>query len=111
MMAYLWFKKAHDAGSVTGTANVGFLMCNGIGVAKCPQQGIMYTALAAGKGSNFAAYHLGQALASGGCGLVVDKAEATRWLQTSLKTGGRDKLDENRLADARRLLNWLKSNP
>jgi Sel1 repeat/U-box domain len=82
-----WFTKAHLAGSVPGTALLGDSICNGHGgVVKCHITGMMYLGIAAGQGSDYAAYQLGKALANGTCGVRVNKGEAIYWLQKAAGT-------------------------
>jgi len=56
----------------------------GVGVAMDERRGLMYLCLAAEKGFNSAAYHLGMMLAGGKCGLAVNNKEAIEWLEKSL---------------------------
>ncbi|KAL3924235.1 MAG: hypothetical protein SGILL_001165 [Bacillariaceae sp.] len=80
--AYEWSKKAHAAGSVLGTAYLGIYLTNGYGgVESNVNQGTTYLALAAGRGSNFAAYELGCGFVHGNYGLEKDKTEAIRLLE------------------------------
>jgi hypothetical protein len=82
-LGFTWFKRAQNAGSVRGTAMTGIYLLKGIaGVAASSQQeGLVYLALAAERGSNFAAYELGMAKAKGKSGLLVNSKEALGWLQ------------------------------
>jgi hypothetical protein len=83
-LGFSWNQRAHLAGDVCGTAVIGHCLSRGIGVAMCHRQGLMYLTMAAAKGSDLAAYWLGQALAGGLYGLPVDTVEAKYWLQHSL---------------------------
>ncbi|KAL3917454.1 MAG: hypothetical protein SGARI_007710, partial [Bacillariaceae sp.] len=58
-MAYEWSKRAHAAGSIVGTAYLGSMLQPGCGVEQNQMMGTMYLGLAAGAGSNYAAYLLG----------------------------------------------------
>lgn len=80
--AFKWCRKAHQKGSVVGTAYLGFLMVEGSEVEENEKQGTMYMALAAARGSNYASYQLGTALLRGDYGLECDKEEATRLLES-----------------------------
>ena len=110
-LAYSWCKKAHEAGNVQGTACVGWRLFEGRGVAKSQRMGMVYTSMAAGQGSNLAAYYLGKALALGEYGLPVDKSEAIHWLQKSLnpECPYRHMSDWGK-NDAQRILNDLTGN-
>ena len=83
-LAFSWYKKGHYAGNVKCTALYGAYLCAGDGVEKSKQNGIMYVILAAERGSDYAAYQLGQALAKGWYGLKVNQADAIYWLKKSL---------------------------
>ena len=80
-LAYYWYEKAHYAGNVKGTALIGACLGIGSGVPKCHKTGIMYLAMAAEKGSNYAAYCLGRALAEENYGLAINPVEAIYYLQ------------------------------
>lgn len=82
-VAFKWFEKAHEAGSPIGTAGVGLMLTQGVGVSKDPQKGLEYLLLA-GKRSDFAAFMLGLAYADGKLGFSVDAAEAGVWLERCL---------------------------
>ncbi|CAB9527688.1 Sel1 domain protein repeat-containing protein [Seminavis robusta] len=75
-----WYTKAHRAGNVRATVLLGGYYLNGFGVTKCCTKGMVYMSVAAGQGSNIAAYTLGMAFANGRHGFNVDKAEAIHWL-------------------------------
>jgi U-box domain/Sel1 repeat len=84
-LALKWCKKAHEAGNVMGTANLGYVLCKGLGgVATCHSTGIMYLGIAAARGSNFAAFILGMALAKGEYGTTVNVKEAIYWLEEAV---------------------------
>ena len=89
--AYIWYEKAHRNGSLRGTAHLGEFLAKGIGVAKDERRGVMYLSMAAGRGSDCAAYELGTALADGRYGFPVDKEEAIHWLQMCLSGNCRAK--------------------
>ncbi|CAB9521012.1 Sel1 domain protein repeat-containing protein [Seminavis robusta] len=106
--AFQWYRRAHGAKNARGTASIGYYYLHGLGVDKCIKRGVMYMSIAAGQGSDFAAYHLGMALAEGRHGMIVDKAEATRWLEEAL---GGCKRKHMKLSDknkAQEKLNELK---
>ncbi|CAB9506736.1 expressed unknown protein [Seminavis robusta] len=79
--SHILMKKGHDYGNLECTVFLGVDLLTGTGVAQDLMKGMMYTAMAAGNGSDLAAYVLGSALATGlGGVLTVDKDEAIRWL-------------------------------
>jgi TPR repeat protein len=81
-LAFSWFKKAHEAGSVQGTALYGEFLCHGLGGAmQCHTTGMIHVCVAAGQGSDHAAYSLGMAMANGLCGIAVNTEEAIHWLK------------------------------
>lgn len=82
--AFSWYATAQKAGSVPAMAKMGELLVLGQGVQKDDAKGVMYLSLAAGRGSNFAAFLMGEYLADGTHGLDVDLAEARRMLEASL---------------------------
>lgn len=65
-------------------AKVGYHLMNGRGVKKNKVQGMVFTTMAAERGSDLAAYHLGRAFYKGTHGLSVDTSKAIHWLQRSL---------------------------
>ena len=77
-----WMMKAHEAGDVCATASIGKAYFFGQGCEKCNSLGMIYTAMAAGKGSDMASYYLGMSLANGWFNWPVNEAEAIKWLQT-----------------------------
>uniref|UniRef100_A0A7S3L3N6 U-box domain-containing protein n=1 Tax=Amphora coffeiformis TaxID=265554 RepID=A0A7S3L3N6_9STRA len=83
-LAYSWCQKAHDAGSVYGTARLGYHLARGLGTGKKCSEGIMYMGLAAGRGSDYAAYVLGRGFAEGKFGLYANSEKATEWLEKCL---------------------------
>ena len=106
--AFSWYKKAHDAGSVLGTAAIGYMWAVGEGVCRNQNKGSTYLALAAGRGSAFAAQQIGFACADGLYGLDIDKSEAIRWLEQCLSTNSTDLLQVGQ-KEARKKLTELKS--
>ena len=103
--AYSWCKRAQAAGSATGMAILGVILATGDGE---PEQGVMYLALAAGRGSNYAAYVLGSALINKDFGLHSDVDAARRLLQQSIdQSCAIDHMPDTMKADARSLLSKL----
>jgi U-box domain/Sel1 repeat len=82
--AFFWYDKARAQGSIRGMTEVAFMLLTGKGVAKDEKQGLVYLCLAAHKGSDWAAYHLGKSLANGQYDLKADRDEAVYWLQKCL---------------------------
>ena len=87
-LSYKWSQKAHEAGNITGTLLVGCHLIHGGGVEKNATQGLVFLGLAAGKGLDYAAYHLGLMFTDGMYGLSKNPKEAIRWLQKSLSPSG-----------------------
>jgi len=83
-LAFQWTEKAHEAGNVSATARLGGMLCDGNCGERDPKKGIILLGIAAGRGSDYAAYRLGLAFADGKYGLKVDEGEARRWLQSCL---------------------------
>jgi hypothetical protein len=107
-LSHLWFEKAHKAGDPKGTAMLGFNLCNGNGVNRSTQDGIMYLTLAGIAGSEVAAFYLGKGLAKGFYGLSVNKPEAIEWLKKCLDKNCRHKhLCHDSKEDAQKLLDEL----
>lgn len=102
-LAYTWYRKAHDLGQLYATANLGYMLNTGTGVAECNKQGNHYVGLAAGRGSAFAAIQLGLSFAYGRHGLPVDTKEAIHWLKKSLS----DDLPSDRLNQTYR--DWARA--
>jgi U-box domain/Sel1 repeat len=110
-LALKWFKKAHEAGDVAGTAALGEFLCNGHGgVATCHTMGIMYLGIAAGQGSNLASFELGMALADGEYGMTVNVKEAIYWLEKAVGDCEHDHLDDGYKEEAAEKLNELKGS-
>ena len=108
--AYQWFDKARKAGGVIGLAHVGDMLTTGDGVTKNSTLGIMYlTRAASEKGSLFASYKLGLALAKGKFGLPVDRKDAIYWLKKARGKGTRDFLDDDEKAHAGKVLEELQN--
>ena len=109
--ALQWFQKAHEAGSIFGTAHFGSLLAQGIGGEEEKMKGSMLLGLAAGKGSDYAAFDLGMILAEGQCGFAVDTDEAIRLLTLALDDSCSHKtLKEESKGKARDKMNELRSN-
>ena len=83
-IAGYWSKKAHAAGSVFGMGITGSFLANGEGCAMNEKEGLLYLALAAGEGSDWAACKLGMALARGKYGLEANPSEAIRLLRKAV---------------------------
>ena len=82
--AFFWFEKASQAGSILGTASIGDMLCEGIGVPVSYEEGLEYTRSAAKEGSDYANYNLGMAYANGLYGLPVDSSKAIKKLEKCL---------------------------
>ncbi|CAB9504389.1 Sel1 domain protein repeat-containing protein [Seminavis robusta] len=109
-LSFYWYKRAHEAGDVRGTASLGGCYLAGDGVAPCISRGFVHVTTAANKGSDLAACLLGMANVNGWYGMVVDKVEAIQWLEKAtdddclyidLKKDAKD--------EARELLNDLRA--
>lgn len=98
-MAGYWSKKAHAAGSVFGMGITGSFLANGEGCVKNEKEGLLYLALAAGEGSDWAACKLGLALARGKYGLEINQPEAIRLLR---KAVGNECSHKNMTREAKR---------
>jgi TPR repeat protein len=84
-LAFHWYKKGHEAGDLTATALVGRWIIDGRhGVAKNRSEGLLLTALAAERGSDWAAYHLGLYYSRGKHDLPVNTTQAIWWFQKCL---------------------------
>lgn len=111
-LACKWAEKAHSAGNVKGTAKLGRLLIFGEGVEKNVVQGMVLTTMAAERGSNVAAYHLGCAFGKGQFGLSFDIEQAILWLQRCLSDDCRHKhLNETGKEKAHILLQELMNGP
>ena len=106
-LAFEWFKRAHEAGNVKGTACLGECYLFGDGVAMCFMKGMAYVSSAAGQGSNFAAYSLGMAFARGTYGLDTDKGQAMYWLKRAVGDCPHNHLCEEYKAQAQEKLDEL----
>ncbi|CAB9519371.1 Sel1 domain protein repeat-containing protein [Seminavis robusta] len=83
-LAFKWYKKAHAAGNVKATSFLGDALVNGKGVRKSRRLGSLYITQAATAGSDFAAYSLGKAFATGSWSLPENEDEAIFWLRKCL---------------------------
>ena len=77
--SFMWANKSHMGGDITGTAITGYYYLEGKGVTACHNKGMMYTGIAAGAGSAYAAYTLGTSFANGYYGLEVENIQASHW--------------------------------
>ncbi|CAB9496314.1 Sel1 domain protein repeat-containing protein [Seminavis robusta] len=110
-LAYTWFKRAHDAGNVRGTALLGVCTLRGVGVAQSESLGFIYLTKAAMQGSAMAAYCLGMAFANGMHGVSVNKAEAIHWLEKAIgEECPHEHGDGDFKNEAQQELNQLKAN-
>ena len=78
-LAFKWYKKAHQAGSIKATTHMALGYLYGRGVETNAQLGAMYLGLAAGKGSAYAAFRLGLWLDN-----PHDQELSIHWWQVSL---------------------------
>ncbi|CAB9508297.1 Sel1 domain protein repeat-containing protein [Seminavis robusta] len=108
-LAFHWYKRAHEAGNVKGTALIGCYYLLGWGVTECYTKGIAYISLAAGKGSDLASFELGLALAAGAFGMSVDKAEAMYWLEKALGACPHVSLSDKGKGEAQQKLKELRA--
>lgn len=110
--AFQWFNKARESGNVTGMAEAGHMLVQGLGARKNTQQGFLYMGMAAGLGSTVAAYYLGFALAEGRYGIPVDEKDAIPLLEKALSDcrggPGDNGVTEEGKREARRKLAQLK---
>ena len=87
-LAFEWYKKAHTAGDIRGTALLGWYYGHGSYMPPNmpPNNSLatLYLGMAAARGSNYAALYLGKAYTDGDYGLPVDREEAIRWLRASV---------------------------
>lgn len=87
-VAFTWLKKSEKAGSVMGSASLGWALMNGevgnceIGKSEC--EGGFLLGVAAERGSDFAALKLGFAYAEGSNGFRVDREKAIQWFLKGL---------------------------
>ncbi|CAB9525771.1 Sel1 domain protein repeat-containing protein [Seminavis robusta] len=109
-LAFQWVEKAHFAGSVIATGAMGLYYLEGTGVEKCLDLGIMYLTMAAGQGSDWAAYALGVTFSNGSHGVVVNKSVAILWLEKALGECTHQDLTDDMKKDGEKLLNELKAN-
>lgn len=83
-LAFMWYRRAHVAGDVLGTALTGRCLVEGTGTAPNAAEGFVYLASAAERGSDVAAFNIGFYFAKGVCGLPCNKREAIVWLEKCL---------------------------
>jgi len=76
-----WYKRATELGHVEGMACLGQSLLKGLGGPPSPTEGLVYTAQAAGRGSELATYLLGKAHMEGSYGLTQDHVQAKRLLR------------------------------
>lgn len=83
--AFEWYEKAHRQGSVIAMAEAGAMLVLGNGAEQDESQGLVYLGIAAGKGSDLAAYALGLYFADGDHGLPRDNTKAIELLQFAVR--------------------------
>jgi Sel1 repeat len=79
-----WYEKASSKGSIIAMAELGDMLVVGDGVPQDEPHGLVQLGVAAGKGSDLAAFALGTYYADGDHGLPVDKDKAIGFLQDAL---------------------------
>jgi U-box domain/Sel1 repeat len=95
-------------GSLYALQTVGWILLHGKAIKRDQVRGIMYLSLAAGKGSDWAAYKLGLAFAKGSHGLSVDEGNARLYLTMALgEKCSRNSLVERQKLKARETLDQL----
>lgn len=83
-LAFSWYKRAHNAGNVEATLLLGLCYAGGKGVQRNLLHAAAYLGIAAGQGSDEAAYVLGEAYTGDLFSGMTDHVEAIRWLEKSL---------------------------
>ena len=83
-LAFTWYRRAHVAGDVLGTALTGRCLVEGTGTVPNAAEGFVYLTSAAERGSDVAAFNIGFYFAKGACGLPCNKREAVVWLEKCL---------------------------
>ena len=83
-LAFMWYRRAHVAGDVLGTALTGRCLVEGTGTAPNSAEGFVYLTSAAEQGSDVAAFNIGFYFAKGACGLPCNKRESIVWLEKCL---------------------------
>ena len=68
-LAYKWYRRAADRGSVRGMAVVGSFLVIGVGVERSEVEGMSLLGMGVQGGSDYAAYHLGKWYSRGNHGL------------------------------------------
>jgi TPR repeat protein len=81
-----WYRKAAAQGNASGQNNLGWMLTNGLGVARDDAAALRQFRLAARKGNAFAMDNLGW-MAEEGRGQAADAAEAQRWYRLAETRG------------------------
>ena len=84
--AVAWYQKAASQGNASGQNNLGWMLTNGLGIARDDAGALRQFKLAARKGNAFAMDNLGW-MAEEGRGQPVDAAEAQRWYRLAEARG------------------------
>ena len=85
-LAFEWYDKARQAGSVLAITSIGTMLIWGQGVPKNDKKGFLLLCRAARKGSDYAASWVGMAWVDGSHGLQVNERQAIAWLKFSLSS-------------------------
>lgn len=109
-MAHSWYEKAHKAGSIKGTAFLGFNYLFEDYVERNVFYGSYLLTMAAERGSDYAAFQLAEIFREGDCGMEKDNALAIKWFERALDPDCPHKhlLDEHR-TEAQEKLDELKN--
>jgi Sel1 repeat/U-box domain len=105
--AVQWYQKAHNAGSVKGTAYLGDAYCTGLGVDQDIELGVAFYFEAAQKGSDFAAHFLGMTYAEGNYGFPQNLELAKAWLQKCVAKCDVEHMDHEEEEEAHKTLEKL----
>ena len=107
----VWMKRAAELQHTPGMAAYGHCLLNGVGGTPIPALGLIYTTLAADRGSRLAAYTLCLAYLKGHYGVPRDTAQAKFWLSKVVDDGGYkyDDLSDRSIEDAKKQLQAISS--
>ena len=102
--AHVWTERAHSAGLLNATAQLGRNLLDGFGTEKDDVSAVLHLSMAAAQGCARAAFILGEALLDGT--LPTNKAQARRMLEMAVNKG--NEISPKELSDAQVLLLGLE---
>eukprot|EP00966_Prymnesium_polylepis_P312103 7211367-Prymnesium_polylepis.1 len=108
--AFKWFQRSADLDDPTGLAECGGCYLYGDGVEVNRVRGMMLVTQAAGLGSEYACWLLGEFHKEGDHGLPKDTAQAAKWFRKMPDCTVKDASEQHRQATRQEALEFVRNN-